>query len=108
MYSKFVKVVEYDEDDIWMFTRLKNLMKKNLQVVFDKSNSKESWFIAQQEAKEKTGLELSQIQYLVTDKNYNYDIYIYNIERFKSRYMEPLKAGSWKYYSWKRFKKIAW
>src|SRR6266498_2505253 len=42
MYSKFVRVVTYDEDGIWMSTRLKSLMKGSLQVVFGKSNGKES------------------------------------------------------------------
>ena len=42
MYPKFVKVVTYDEDGIWMFTRLKNSMKGSLQVVFDKSDSEKS------------------------------------------------------------------
>ncbi len=27
MYSKFIRVVEYDEDGIWMFIRFKNLRK---------------------------------------------------------------------------------
>ncbi len=42
MYFKFVGVVTYDEDDIWMSTRLKNPMKGSLQVVFGKSDGKES------------------------------------------------------------------
>ena len=42
MYLKFVGVVTYDEDSIWMSTRLKNLMKGSPQVVFGKSDSKES------------------------------------------------------------------
>ncbi len=47
------------------------------------------------------------MQYLVTDQDYDYDIYICDIESFKSRRMEPDKAGLWKYYSWERFNKIA-
>ncbi len=42
MYPKFVRVVTYDEDGIWMSTRLKSLMKGSLQVVFEKSDSEES------------------------------------------------------------------
>ena len=38
MYPKFVRVVTYDKDGIWMFTRLKSPMKGSLQVVFGKSN----------------------------------------------------------------------
>ena len=30
IYLKFIRVIEYDEDGIWMFTRLKSLMKGNL------------------------------------------------------------------------------
>jgi len=63
-----VGVVEYDEDDIWMSTRLKNPMKESLQVVFSKSDRKESWFAARQKVREETGFELPQIQYLVTDE----------------------------------------
>ena len=81
-----MRVVTYDEDGIWMSTRLKSPMKGSLQVVFGKSDSEESQTAARQEAREETGLELSQMQYLVTDQDYDCDIYICNIERFKPRY----------------------
>jgi len=42
MYFKFIGVVEYDEDGIWIFTRLKSLMKGSFQVVFGKSNDEKS------------------------------------------------------------------
>ena len=42
MYPKFVEVVTYDEDSIWMSTRLKSPMKESLQVVFGKSDGEES------------------------------------------------------------------
>jgi len=61
MYLKFIRVVKYDEDSIWMFTRLKSPMKRSLQVVFSKSDSKESQIIARREVREETGLELSQM-----------------------------------------------
>ncbi len=47
------------------------------------------------------------MQYLVTDNDYDCDIYICDIERFKPRRMEPEKAGPWKHYSWGRFNKLA-
>ncbi len=72
-YPKYVGVVTYDEDGIWMSTRLKSLMKGSLQVVFGKSDSEESQTAARREAREETGLELPQMQYLVTDSDYNYD-----------------------------------
>ncbi len=93
MYPKFVRVIKYDEDDIWMSTRLKSFIKESLQIVFSKSDGEESQVAARREAREETDLELSQMQYLVTDEDYNYDIYICNIERFKPRCIEPLKAG---------------
>jgi len=37
-----VKVIKYNEDEIWMFIRLKNLIKESLQIVFDKNDEKES------------------------------------------------------------------
>ena len=46
------------------------------------------------------------MQYLVIDEDYNYDIYICDIKRFKLRQMETEKAGPWKYYSWRRFNKM--
>src|SRR6266542_3126258 len=107
-YPKYVGVVTYDEDDIWMSTRLKSPMKGSLQVVFEKSNGEESQTAARREAREEIGLELPQMQYLVTDSDYDCDIYICDIERFKPRRMEPDKAGPWKYYSWGRFNKMAW
>ena len=59
MYPKFVEVVTYDEDNIWMFIKLKSLMRGSLQVVFSKSNGKESQTAARREAREETDLELS-------------------------------------------------
>ncbi len=93
MYLKFVRVVTYDENGIWMFTRLKNPIKGSFQIVFSKSDGKESQTAVRREVREETSFELSQMQYLITDEDYNCDIYICNIERFKSRYIEPLKAG---------------
>ena len=68
-------------------------MKGSLQVVFSKSDSEESQTAVRREAREETGLELLQMQYLVTDQDYDCDIYICDIERFKSKHMEPDKAG---------------
>ncbi len=82
-------------------------MKGSLQVVFGKSDSEESQTAARREAREETGLELLQMQYLVTDSDYDCDIYICDIERFKPRRTEPDKAGPWKHYSWGRFNKMA-
>ena len=68
-------------------------MKKSLQVVFGKSDGEESQMAARREVREETGLELFQMQYLVTDQDYDCDIYICDIERFKPRRIEPNKAG---------------
>jgi len=59
LYFKFVRVVTYNEDDIWMSTRLKSPIKGSLQVVFSKSNGEESQTAAHKEARKETGLELS-------------------------------------------------
>ncbi len=61
MYSKFVGVVTYDKDGIWMSTRLKSPIKGSLQVVFGKSDGEESQTAARREAREETGLELPQM-----------------------------------------------
>ncbi len=53
-----MRVVTYDENGIWMFTRLKNPMKRSLQVVFGKSDGEKSQIAARWKAKEETGLEL--------------------------------------------------
>ncbi len=74
-------------------------MKKSLQVVFGKSDGEESQMAARREVREETGLELFQMQYLVTDQDYDCDIYICDIEKFKPRCTEPEKADPWKYYS---------
>ncbi len=42
MYSEFIRVVKYDENVIWIFTKLKNPIKGNLQIVFGKSDREES------------------------------------------------------------------
>ncbi len=82
-------------------------MKRSLQVVFGKSDGEESQMAARREAREETGLELPQMQYLVTDSDYDCDLYICDIERFKPRQMKPEKAGPQKHYSWERFNKMA-
>ncbi len=73
-------------------------MKGSLQVVFGKSDGEESQTAVQRKAKEETSLKLSQMQYLVTDQDYDCDIYICDIKRFKPRQIEPEKAGLQKYY----------
>ncbi len=86
MYPKFIGVVKYDKDSIWIFIRLKSLIKESFQVVFSKSDSKKSQFAARQ--------KVFQMQYLVIDKDYNCDIYICNIERFKPRHMKSLYGST--------------
>ncbi len=83
-------------------------MKRSLQVVFEKSDDEESQTITRREAREETGLSLPQMQYLVTDEDYDCDIYICDIEKFKSRCMELLKADLWKHYLQDRFNKMAY
>ncbi len=61
MYSKFVRIVTYDEDGIWMSTRLKSLMKGSLQVIFSKSDSKESQTATRRKVRKETSLELFQM-----------------------------------------------
>jgi len=61
MYFKFVGVVEYDEDGIWIFTRLMSPMKGSLQVVFGKSDGEKSQIVVRRETREETGLELLQM-----------------------------------------------
>ncbi len=58
MYPKFVRVVTYDKNGIWIFTRLKSSMKESLQVIFGKSDGKELQTAARREVREETGLEL--------------------------------------------------
>ena len=58
MYFKFIGVVEYDEDGIWISIRLKNLMKGSFQVIFEKSDGEESQTTVRKEIGEKTGLLL--------------------------------------------------
>ncbi len=67
MYPKFVGVVTYDEDGIWISIRLKSPMKGSLQVVFGKSDGEELQTAARWKAREETDLKLPQMQYLVTD-----------------------------------------
>ena len=68
-------------------------MKGSLQIVFSKSDGEESQTATQRKAREETGLELPQMQYLITDRDYDCDIYICDIKRFRPRRMEPDKTG---------------
>ena len=58
MYPKFVGVVTYNKDGIWISTRLKSPIKGSLQVVFGKSDDEESQTATRREAREETDLEL--------------------------------------------------
>ncbi len=98
MYPKFIEVVKYNENGIWIFIRLKSLIKGSLQVVFDKNDGEKSQFAIWKEVRKEISLKLFQMQYLIIDEDYDCDIYIYDIKRFKLRYMKPLKADLWKYY----------
>ncbi len=56
--SKFIGVVLYIKKDIWMSIRLNRLMKKSLQVVFEKADEQESIIAAKREVKEEIGLSV--------------------------------------------------
>jgi len=75
-----------------MSTRFKSLIKGSLQVIFRKSDDEESQIAAKWEARKEISLKLSQMQYLVIDQNYDCDIYICDIRRFKSRRIELEKT----------------
>ncbi len=82
--SKFVRVVLYTKKEVWMSTRLATPMKGSLQVVFGKADEQESIVTAKKEINKETGLKVTQLQWLVNDGHYDYNIYIYNIKKFKS------------------------
>ena len=58
-------------------------MKESLQVVFKKADEQESIVAAKKEVCEETDLLVTQLQQLVNDNNYDYNIYLCNIEKFK-------------------------
>ena len=81
---KFIEIILYTKKGNWMLTRLKASMKGSLQVVFEKADKQESIVAARREVNKETGLSVTQFQWLINDRHYDYDLYICNIEKFKS------------------------
>ncbi len=67
-----------------MSVRLNKLIKGSLQVVFKKADDQESIVIVKREVQKKTDISVTQLQWLVNDSNYDCDIYLCDIEKFKS------------------------
>jgi len=42
----------------------------------------------------------------VNDSNYDYDIYLCDIEKFKLQRNKPTKVSAWRYYSYDAFTKL--
>ncbi len=103
---KFVGVILYTKKVIWMLIRLNRSMKESLQVVFKKVNKQESIIAAKREVKKKTEFVVMQLQWLVNDSQYNCNIYIYDIEKFKPRRNESTKARAWRHFSYNAFAKL--
>ncbi len=80
---KFIRVVLYTKKGIWMSVRLSKPMKKSLQVVFRKAEGQESIITIKREIREKTDLSIIQLQWLVNDLQYDCDIYLCDIKKFK-------------------------
>jgi len=104
---KFVGVVLYNKKEIWLSVRLNKLMKGSLQVVFGKADKQESITAVKREVKEETDLAVTQLQWLVNDPKYDCDIYLCDIEKFKSRRSEPNKSSAWRHYSYDAFVRLS-
>src|SRR6266498_4664039 len=105
--SKFVGVILYNKKGVWLSTKLNKLMKGSLQVVFGKADRQESITAAKREVKEETDLLVTQLQWLVNDPQYDCDIYLCDIEKFKLRRSEPNKASAWRHYSYDAFARLS-
>ncbi len=80
---KFIKAILYTKKGIWMSVRLSRPMKGNLQVVLGKADGQESIITAKREVREKMDFSVTKFQWLVNDNQYDYDIYLCDIEKFK-------------------------
>ena len=103
----FVGVVLYNKKGIRLSVKLSKLMKGSLQVVFGKADRQESIVAVKREVKEETDLSVTQLQWLVNDPQYDCDIYLCNIEKFKPRRNEPDKLSAWRHYSYDAFARLA-
>src|SRR6266540_3410741 len=104
---KFVEVVLYNKKGIWLSVRFNKLMKGSLQVVFGKADEQESIIAAKREVKEETDLLVTQLQWLVNDPQYDCDIYLCDIEKFKLRRSELNKSSAWRHYSYDAFARLS-
>ncbi len=80
---KFVRVILYTKKGVWISVRLGKPMKESLQVIFRKADGQESIVTVKREVREKTDLSVTQLQWLINDSNYDCNIYLYDIEKFK-------------------------
>ncbi len=69
-------------------------MKESLQVVFRKANGQESIVAAKRKVYKETKLSVMQLQWLVNDPQYDCDIYLCDIEKFKLQRNELIKAST--------------
>ena len=104
--SKFVLVILYDDESIYMFQRINvnKLMYLKYQVVCEKMEPEETGKEAvQRETVEETNLVIKNdhLFYLTNDSTFNSNIYYAKLKELKiSERTEPQNIRSWLYYSW--------
>ncbi len=77
--AKYILNVLYNDKGVYRSERYKDLMEGLIQVPYRKVDSEETSYQAVcKETRKETGLHITPV-YLVTDKSFNYDIYITDI-----------------------------
>ncbi len=97
---KYILNVLYNDKGVYRSERYKDLMKGLIQVPCEKIDPGETSYQAVcRETREKTGLYTAPV-YLITDKDFNCDLYITDIEERIPQWMEPSKNRPWTFYTW--------
>ncbi len=69
-------------------------MNRSLQVIFRKSDNQESIIVVKREINKEMVLKVIWLQQFLNDKYYNYNLYLYNIKKFKFRRNKSIKLNT--------------
>src|ERR1044072_6695436 len=107
--ATYVLIVTYNKEGIWMSEKYKAPMKGKLQTPCGKvEEGKTSWMAAVRELEEETGIKGPIMEYWGTDKQFNCDIYLYQLEAEDTmERMELEKNSEWRLFTLEEYRTLA-
>ena len=105
----YVLIVTYNKEGIWMSERYKAPMRGKLQTPCGKVEKGETlWMAAVRELEEETGIKGPTMEYQGTDKQFNCDIYLYQLEEEDTmEQMESEKNSELRLFTLEKYRALA-